>query len=212
MNLLTVSTRFVAAAAIATALSTTASAQIELTTNGNFETGDLTGWTSFVGPPNTFAITGDAASGTSAGVITNTMPPSDAVIKQANIGIGVVNPGDELIVKFDAKGTITGAGPVAFAEFFSELSGGGTSAGGILSGGPLALTEAYQTFVFNVIAGPDVSGGVTLQFNAATGAVSGSSIALFIDNVSVSTIPEPTSAALIGLSSLGLLARRRRQA
>ena len=70
----------------------------------------------------------------------------------------------------------------------------------------------WQPFSFSVVAGPDVSGGVTLQFAAVTGGADGSTSVLFIDNVSVSTgaIPEPTAATLLGLGGLGLMIRRRR--
>jgi len=211
MNLLSVSTRIVAAAAIATALSSTASAQIELTTNGDFETGDTTGWTDFTAAPASFIASPDASSGSFGGLLNNPTPGSGAVIKQANIGVGIVNPGDVITIQFDAKGD-AGVGGVHFAEFFSELSGGGTSSAEILGSAPLfppPLSSAFQTYTFTATAGADVSGGVTLQFNAATGAIDGSFSTLAIDNVSVSVIPEPTSAALIGLSGLGLLARRR---
>ena len=79
-----------------------------------------------------------------------------------------------------------------------------------MGGAPLILTSSYQPFNFAVNAGPDVSGGLTLQFNAATGAVTGSTSELFIDNVSVSVVPEPSSLALLGLSGLALLFRKRR--
>ncbi|MEO0631429.1 MAG: hypothetical protein AAFY46_12015, partial [Planctomycetota bacterium] len=71
----------------------TTSAQ-ELTTNGGFETGDTSGWTSFPGPTSTFLLTNDANSGTFAAEIFNNDPAVNALVKQANIGIGVVNPGD----------------------------------------------------------------------------------------------------------------------
>lgn len=214
MNLFTLSTRFVAAAAIATAVSTSASAQIELTTNGDFETGDLTGWTDFTAPPASFTSSSDASSGAFAGLLDNSATGSGAVIKQANIGIGIVSPGDVITIQFDAKGDAA-AGGVHFAEFFSELTGGGTSSSEILGGAPLfppALSSAYQTYTFTTTAGADVSGGVSLQFNAATGANIGSFSTLAIDNVSVSIIPEPASIALLGLGSIAMLARRRRQA
>ncbi len=202
--------RISAVATVAVAVALPAAAQVELTTNGDFETGTTAGWTQFVGPPNTFLATPDASSGLFGGVINNITPGSGQVVKQANIGIGTVTTGQTLEVSFDAKGEF-GVGGVAFAEFFSELSGGGTSANQILSGGPLALTSAYQAFAFTVVTGPDVSGGVTLQFNAATGAVTGSTAQLFIDNVSVRTIPEPASMALLGLGGLMLATRRGRR-
>lgn len=214
MNLLTLSTRFVAAAAIATAVSTTASAQIELTTNGDFETGDLTGWTQFEVTPGDQTVTStNPSSGTFAGSIANGAVTSNSLFKQANIGIGLVNPGDEITIKFDARGEYAVPGGVAFAEFFSELSGGGVSAGGILGGAPLAINgdpAVWTSFMFTQIAGPDVSGGVTLQLGATTGPAGGTN--MFYDNVSVSIIPEPASIALLGLGGVAMLARRRRQA
>ncbi|MEL7474228.1 MAG: hypothetical protein AAGK04_13000, partial [Planctomycetota bacterium] len=183
----------------------------ELTTNGDFETGDLTGWdTSFLLPGQTFNLTGDAASGSFAGEIFNDLPAQGGVIKQANIGIGTVNPGDEIQISFKAKGNFL-AGGVLFAEFFSELDGGGTSSSEILSGGPLFVSNEteYQMFSFTTTAGPDVSGGVTLQFNAGTGGAPGSLALAFIDDVSVVRVPTPASAAVLGLG--GLVAMRRRR-
>lgn len=167
---------------------------LELTTNGNFETGDTSGWVEFITGGQTFDTTGDAASGTTAGMVTNADPGTPAVIKQANLGVGIVQPGQEVTISFDAKG-VQGPGGVVFAEFFSELDGGGTSSSVILGGGPLGLTDQYQPFSFTSLAGPDVSGGVTLQLNAATGAFTGSNAEFFVDNVSLSIVVESMLAA-----------------
>jgi len=178
----------------------------ELTTNGGFELGDTTGWVSFPTENSTFLITNDANSGAFAAEVFNNDPASGAVIKQANIGIGVVNPGDEIIISFAMKGE--GAiGGVAFAEFFSEIDGGGVSSSEILGGGPLPLTADYQEFQFSAIAGPDVSGGITVQFAAVTGADEGSVSLFFIDDVSVT--PTPSSALVLGLGGLAAFRRRR---
>lgn len=182
----------------------------ELAINGGFETGDTSGWVSFPGPTSTFLVGGDAASGSFAGEIFNPDIAVGAVVKQANVGIGVVNPGDEIQISFKAKGDFL-IGGVLFAEFFSEIDGGGVSSSQILSGGPvLVASEAdYQTFNFTVFAGPDVSGGVTLQFVAATGAAQGSFALAKIDDVSIVRVPAPASAALLGLGGLAAMRRRR---
>jgi hypothetical protein len=179
----------------------------ELTTNGGFETGDTTGWTEFPTANSTFLLTNDANSGLFAAEVFNNDLASSAVIKQANIGIGLVSPGDTIDISFAAKGLGT-IGGVVIAEFFSEIDGGGVSSSEILGGGPLPLDiNNYQTFNFTTVAGPDVSGGVTLQFAVSTGAATGSTSLLFIDDVSVT--PEPSSLALLSLAGLGLLRRRR---
>lgn len=177
----------------------------ELTTNGDFETGDTTGWTEFPTANSTFNITSDASEGDWAAEIFNNDSASAAVVKQANIGIGTVNPGDPITISFDAKGSFAEGG-VSFAEFFSEIDGGGTSSSEILGGGPLPLTDSYQTFTFNTVAGSDVSGGVSLQFTATTGGAPGSTAVVFIDNVSV--VPEPATLGLMGLGGLAMLRRR----
>ncbi|MEM9753445.1 MAG: PEP-CTERM sorting domain-containing protein [Planctomycetota bacterium] len=177
----------------------------ELTTNGDFETGDTSGWVEFPTANSTFNITSDSSEGDWAAEIFNNDAASAAVVKQANIGIGTVNPGDMLTISFSAKGSFANGG-VSFAEFFSEVDGGGTSSNEILGGGPLPLTDTYEDFSFNVIAGSDVTGGVTLQFTATTGGDPGSTAVVFIDDVSV--VPEPASLGLLGLSGLALLRRR----
>lgn len=197
-----------AIAIIATA--STAMAGIELTTNGGFETGDTTGWQYFATPTSTFGVDGTSPfAGDFNGNLVNNTDGSAAVIKQANMGIGLVNAGDEITISFWAK-NINGVGGVNFAEFFSELDGGGTSSAQILGNAPLFASATEWTFYeFTTFAGPDVSGGVTLQFTATTGAIIGSTSQLLIDNVSVTVIPAPTSVALLGLG--GLVATRRRR-
>lgn len=180
-----------------------ASADLELTTNGGFETGDTSGFTSFDIGSQTFAITGDANTGSFAGELFNDFPGQPLVVKQANIGVGIVNPGDTINVSFAAKGSGT-VGGVAFAEFFSELTGGGVSATEIFGGGPLPLTDTYQTFNFSTVAGSDVSGGVTLQLNAVAGADIGSTSRLFIDDVSVSLVTASLQGDIDGDGFVGI--------
>lgn len=182
-----------------------------LSMNGGFETGDTSDWVSFPSGSSTFDVTNDAAAGTWAGEVFNSASGSAAIIKQANLGIGMVIPGQEVTVSFSAKGEGVNGG-VVFAEFFTELDGGGTSSNEILSGAPLPLTGAYQDFSFTTLAGPDVGGGVTLQFAVITGANIGSTSQLFVDNVVVSVIPEPSALAfMLGLTGIGFIGMRRRR-
>ena len=189
-------------------------ATVNVAVNGGFETGDFSGWTQF--PSGTQTVGGFAPTeGAFAAELLNNNPGSASLIKNANIGIGVVTPVAPVTISFDARGA-TNAGGVAFAEFFSELSGGGVSATEILGGAPLALNAdpaAWTSFTFNTITGPDVSGGVTLQLTATTGADPSSSAQIFYDNVRVSVagvVPEPGSLAVLCLGSVGIVLRRRR--
>jgi hypothetical protein len=154
--------------------------------NGGFETGDTSSWVEFPTGTSTFNVTADANSGSWAGQVFNDTSASAAVIKQANIGIGAVTAGDTINISFAAKGTGVSGG-VAFAELFSELSGGGVSSSVLLGGAPLGLTNSWQTFNFIVTAGNDVSGGITLQFAAVTGGDLGSTIDLIVDDVVITS-------------------------
>lgn len=178
--------------------------------NGSFDSGDTSGWTYFPSASSTFGvISSDFDTAPFSSILVNSAFASAAVIKQANLGVGLVNPGDTVEISFAAKG-FSGPGGVAFAELFSEISGGGVSQSQILGGGPLPLTSDWVQFNFTTTLGPDVSGGVTLQFAAVTGAVPGSVSVLLLDSVRFSVVPEPSSLAFLGLAATGLVARRRR--
>lgn len=163
----------------------------DLTVNGDFELGDTSSWQDFPTSSSSFAVTMDAASGSWAGRIFNDATASAAVVKQANIGIGTVTSGDTIDISFSAKG-VGAVGGVAFAEFFSEGTGGGST---LLGGAPLALSGSYQTFNFQATAQGLLEGGVTLQFAAVTGGAAGSTIELFVDDVVVTATPNVVALA-----------------
>ncbi len=166
-----------------------------LAINGDFETGDLTGWTSFATDNNgTFEVTtaqanGGLYSGLVVADVDGIGSPSFPVVKQANIGIGTITPNTSVTITFDLYGSVAGAGGVVFAEFFSELSGGGTSSSEILGGGPLFPNGTWTTYSFTTTTGPDVSGGITLQLKADCGGNPGCKIDAYFDNVSVTINP-----------------------
>lgn len=205
--------RNVALAAALTLASTGASAQIELAENGGFETGDFTGWEQFLNGGTQTITTFNPSTGTFAVNLTAEGGPFNTLIKNANLGVGIVNPGDEITISFDARGSTTDGG-VAFAEFFTELEGGGTSSAEILGGGPLGLSadpEEWTSFSFTTTVGPDASGGITLQFVAACGAAPTCVSDIFFDNVSITAVPVPAAVWLFAsaLGMLGFGARRR---
>ena len=168
----------------------TTTAPCELAVNGDFETGDFTGWSLFPSTPGNITIASPGSSSMFAGRINNATQASASLIKNANIGLGTVLPGESITITFEAKGA-TAVGGVVFAELFSEIGGGGVSQSEILGGGPLALDPdptKWTSFAFTTTTGPDVSGGVTLQLAAITGAAPGSISDACFDNVSVTIV------------------------
>jgi hypothetical protein len=166
----------------------------EVAINGDFETGNKNGWTEFPNGGATFVVSdAEANGGTFSGKLM-AGEAQDVIIKQANLLAGSITNGKSVTIKFDLKGSLTGAGGVVFAEFFSEKTGGGTSKAEILGGGaPLAPTSTWTTYTYTTttasIAQGDVGGGITLQLKAACGAVAGCSVTAFFDNVSIKVNP-----------------------
>tara|TARA_R110001583_G_scaffold188628_1_gene350939 strand:+ start:720 stop:3041 length:2322 start_codon:yes stop_codon:yes gene_type:complete len=161
-----------------------------ITVNGDFETGDTTGYTIFDAQGGVFTVTNEEAqAGTFSGKLT-AGEGTEIVIKQANLNTSpAIGTGVSVTISFDLKGSLAGAGGVVFAEFFSEINPEGVSKAEILSGGPLAPTDTWTNYSFTTTTGNDVSGGVTLQLKAACGAVSGCGVIAYFDNVSVTINP-----------------------
>ncbi len=205
--------RHVSASALCAALSMmSANAMaLELTTNGGFETGDFTGWSQFPSGGVQTVTNVNPFAGTFAGEINNSVPAQNSLIKQANLGVGLVTSGQTVNISFAARGAFS-PGSISFAEFFSEIAGGGVSRSVILGNAPLNMNsnpDVWTTFNFSTVTGPDVSGGVTLQLGATNGANAVNSAHVWYDNVSVSIVPEPVSAAMIGLAGLAFKRTRR---
>lgn len=193
------------------------SAQANLITNGDFETGDLTGWASF----------GDARvvdTGTSYGNVA-------LLGYDAHVGISAIaqafhiDPAAEsILVEFDylfagidhsrlndvfLSGLVTLEG-VSPLELNFELLVRDTSSS------PYFGSIVHFSGIFDVGDVYDFDPNAILGFGLRErrdGRRIGytDSIAA-IDNVSVSTVPEPSTLALMGLSLLGLGFVRRRQA
>lgn len=154
----------------------------ELAINGDFETGDLSGWET---SPNggTITTTADSAAGAFAANL-NITAAGNPTLKAANLGAGELTPGQQVTVSFDWKGSDANGGVVDI-RLFSELSGGGVSATEIIREGAGFPADWTTIGPLTITTGPDVSGGVTLQFTAICGAVAGCVSDVYIDNVSI---------------------------
>lgn len=210
------STKLIAAMGITLFAGAAQAAIVDVAENGGFETGDLSGWTpfDFGGGVNGVSST-NPASGSWSSSNSCTGGPCDALIKNANKGIGVVTAGQAITVSFDYRGTLADGG-VIFAELFSELDGGGVSKAELLSGGPLfpnADPDVWSTAVFNTTLGPDVAGGVTLQLKASCGAAASCLADIYFDNakMEVNAVPVPAAVWLFGSGLLGLVGVARRK-
>jgi len=165
----------------------------DIAVNGDFETGDFTGWTQFPGSLGAAGQTIVAGNPGSAARL-NEPNPAANIIKQANLRPGEWTAGEQIEIKFQIRGSAA-AGGVFFAEVFTELSGGGTSKSEILSGGPLfpnADPNVWTDYTFTTTVGPDSSGGMTLQLNAACGADANCVSDYYVDNVIINADIEVT--------------------
>jgi len=159
--------------------------------NGGFETGTFDGWEQLPGGGSQAILTDNPSSGIYAAnllvpIRTQTDPAVDNLLKNSNLEAGSLTSNAPVTVSFDMRGELCGAGGVVFAEFFSELTGGGTSKSEILGGGaPLTPVANWTNYSFNTTLGSDVSGGVTLQLKASCGPVEGCGVDVVFDNVSI---------------------------
>jgi len=156
-------------------------------TNGDFESGDFTGWQQFVNSGvQAISIDTPANGGSfSAALSGNTAPGNGGTteIKQANVGAGTLQLGDVLTITFDVKGTFGPGGQLNVLSF-TEFGGGGADLSNqtVIAGGvDNWTTQSYQV----TLSGADASGGFSLAFNPVCGAVAGCVADVFIDNVSI---------------------------
>ena len=162
----------------------------ELAVNGDFETGDFTGWQVFLNS-GTQSISSDTpdASSSSAALSGNTAVglAGTTEIKQANLEAGALALGDVLNIQFDVKGTFGPGGQLNVLSF-TEFGGGGANLSNntTIVGG----VDTWTHFDYNVtLDGPDASGGYSLAFNPVCGAVVGCFADVLIDNVSIVVVP-----------------------
>jgi hypothetical protein len=155
-----------------------------LVTNGDFETGDATGWMLFQNGGSASLDNTTNNGGTWSGKLA-TGGPSNPAFKQERIGAGVVKAGDVVRIRFDHKGSVVQPGAVFNVLLFGE-GAGGASFTHVFNPAPV-LGAGWTTFTgtFTIAPGTDVSEGISFLIEAVCGGDAGCSVTANIDNVSV---------------------------
>jgi hypothetical protein len=157
--------------------------QTELAVNGDFETGDDTGWLLFQNG-GTVSIDNTIANGGTWSGKLETGGPSNPAFKQEAIGAGSVAAGDDVTISFDHIGTIVPPGGVFNVLLFGEGAGGATFTH-VFNPAP-TLGGSWTTFSGTfTIPQVDVSNGLSFLIEAVCGGDAGCSVSANIDNVSV---------------------------
>ncbi len=160
----------------------------ELALNGDFETGDDTGYQLFQNGGSA-ALDNTINNGGSWSGRIATNGPSNPAFKQERIGSGTVQAGDVVQIQFDHIGTIVQPGAVFNVLLFGE-GAGGASFTHVFSPAP-ALSGTWTTFTgsFTIPNGTDVSEGISFLIEGVCGGDAGCSVTANIDNISVTLNP-----------------------
>jgi len=176
-------------------------ASANLLVNGDFETGDLTGWLVY-GNDASANVTiqspdnGPSAPGTHNAFLNNQAEARALLLKQSTAA-GSASEGT-VFYSFDLKLDQADVGGVLFVNIFAEVAGGGVIGGSGLMG-PFWPWNAWSNFngSFEAPANTDF---LTIQIEAVTGAAMGTNCIAHADNVDLNqgqTATETTSWSTI---------------
>ena len=188
------STRLLVVCAVLALTAVGASAQNVLI-NGDFETGDLTGWQVF-GQSASSDVTiqsgdnGPSGAGTHNAFMSNQAEAVGLTLKQTTVP-GSADAG-EVFYSYDLKLDQADVGGVLFVEIFCEQEGVGIIGGSGLMG-PLWPWSAWTAYSGSFIA-PENTDFLTIQFMANTGAATGSSCIAHVDNVDLHQATSPVES------------------
>ena len=221
-------TKLVAAMGITLFAGTAQAALQNVVVNGDFESGDLTGWISFNNDGSTAAISDNStiAPGNTGSFAGQMLAPAGGfpILKVERLAEGLLTGGAAVTVSYDVYSPLQTVdknlgdfvGQVVFvAELFTERTGDNGAVNEILQSAPVWITPEWQRYTFNTNLAADAGGGVSLLFKADCGANTNCAFDARIDNVSivtdVSAVPVPAAVWLFGSGLLGLVGVARRK-
>ncbi|NER10649.1 PKD domain-containing protein [Muriicola jejuensis] len=160
----------------------------ELTTNGDFETGDTTGWLFFDNGGATAITSAESNGGAFSAQITSGQFNNPG-IKQERFGVGTVLPNQVIDVVLDSKVQSLVDGAIVNVLAFSESSTPGAPA--VLHNlGTINVTPgAWNTNTFSFTTASDVTGGISLLIEVVCGGATTCNGVVYFDNVSVKIAP-----------------------
>ena len=159
-----------------------------LAANGDFETGDDTGWLLFQNG-GTATLDDTVNNGGSWSGKLATGGASNPAFKQERIGAGTVAAGDVVQIQFDHIGAVDGEGGVFNVLLFGEGAGGAVPFTHVFSPAP-TLAGSWTTFTGTfTIPAVDVSEGISFLIETVCGGAPGCSVSANIDNVTVTLNP-----------------------
>tara|TARA_R110000744_G_scaffold42173_1_gene95379 strand:+ start:1623 stop:2276 length:654 start_codon:yes stop_codon:yes gene_type:complete len=197
-------------------------ASANIITNGDFEAGtgiDADGWSElsgpvgFVGRSDSMPFSGTYAAYMSFDHINNSAAGA-AYFMEQNQPVGSITAGESYDLSFQAKVDSTSfVGMDTFVQILwldQDGSDGGGVRGELLTSLiGLGINESYQEFSLDGLVAAAGADSFLLRFQISAGAVPDIANGLYVDDISLSQVPAPASAALFGLG--GLLVNRRRR-
>jgi hypothetical protein len=171
-----------------------------LLVNGDFETGSLSPWVAVAGlGPNATVtvqsgVNGPTLAGTNAAFLNNQAEANGLTMAQTTAN-GTAVPGT-VFYAFDLKVGTAANGGVFFVEIFAQNSVGAVIGNAGLLGNYSPAGWTHYSGSFNAPANTD---HLTIQFEAPTGAVTGSVSSMSVDNVDLEqSNPVPTTSTSWG--------------
>lgn len=212
----------IAAIAALSLFGITATASANVIMNGGFEAGsgadadnwgELGGPSGFVGRSDAMPNSGGWAAYMAFDHVNNN-PAGAAYFMEQVQPVGSIVAGELYDLAFHAKVDSTDfLGMDTFVQILwldQDASDGGGVRGEMLTSLiGLGINDSYQQFTMNGLVAADGADSFLLRFQISAGAVDNIANGLSVDDVSLTQVPAPASALLLGLG--GLTATRRRR-